>query len=198
MSPSKKELPPCERKVCLSDILLIFLADIRTSTQHPEKVSCNYCVQHAKTPWFLEKNLPQHLKCLSHLKSVGEEEARTATTERINCLRAEGLARLQQSERWYAPLSQLNQPEVPAPVMPAPEIGELQMWEDFDDQPGVFLLDANGDPQINPPEQKEAEFYRDLDRARMNLDPGVLGFEEFYVERDDDEALTKVMEDLSK
>ena len=121
-----------------------------------------------------------------------------ATTERINQLRAEGLTRLQQSERRYALLSRLNQPEVPAPVMPAPEIGELQMWEDFDDQPGVFLLDANGDPQINPPEQKEAEFYRDLDRARMNLDPGVLGFEEFYVERDDDEALTKVMEDLSK
>ena len=120
------------------------------------------------------------------------------TAEHLNRLRAEDLTRLQQSVHQYAPLSQLNPPEVPVPEMPAPEIGELQMWEDFDDQPGEFLLGVNGDPQTNPVGQKEAEFYRDLDRAQMDLDPGILGFEEFYVERDNDEGLTKVMEDLSK
>lgn len=140
------------------------------------------------------KNLSQHLKCASHLKSAGEEQARRETKEVLDRLRVEDLERLQRSENQYASLSGVRQTEVPVPVNPPPDVGEQQMWDDLElDQPSAPLLDTS---PANPTEQQEAEFYRVLDRAGVSVDPTEWGFNEFDVERDVDETLTNVMENL--
>ena len=200
MSSSKKELPPCgweaiHERFPRTDAL----TDVQVSGSHPGRVSCEYCAGHSKTPWFLAKNLPQHLKCASHLKSVGEEQARRKTKEHLDRLRAQDLERFQKSEHQYAQLSCSGQPEVQVPTKPPPGIGEQQMWEDFElDRSDVSLLDTDRGDQFNPMEQHEAKFYRALDRAGMNSDPTGWDFEEFATECDVDETLTKVMQDLGQ
>jgi len=173
--------------------------DIRTSPSHPGKVSCEYCSEWSKTPWFLAKNLPQHLKCASHLKPAGEEQAKREMREILDRHRAEDLERLQRSGDQYAPLSHVGQPERPVPAKPLPEANEVQMWDDFElDQFGSSLLDPNAADQFNPTEQQEAKFYRVLNRAEVNFDPTRWGFDEFNVECDVDETLTNVMRDLGQ
>lgn len=79
------------------------------------------------------------------------------------------------------------------------ENGEQQMWDDFElGRSGASLLDMDLTDRFDPTEQREAEFYRALDRADMNLDPNGQGFEEFDVERGVDETLTNVMQDLGQ
>jgi len=183
----------------VSDSLLTALTDIKTSVSQPGKVSCEFCAGYSKTPWFLVKNLPQHLKCASHIKSAGEEQARREAKELLDRLRAEDLERLQQTDFQYAPLSHSRQAEAPIPRKPPPDTDEQQMWDAFElDQSGESLLDANPTDQSNPMEQREAEFYKALDRAEMNSNPTEWGFEEFSVECDVDETLTNVMQDLGQ
>ena len=195
MSAAKKEFPPCERgKLFVSDLLLMVGTDIKTSTSYPGKVSCEYCSGCSR--WFLAKNLPQHLKCPSHLKSAGEEQAKRETKEALDRLRAEDLERLRQPGHQYASLSHARQPEPPVPINPLPEADELQMWDDFElDRPGASLLDLNVD-QFDPAERQEAEFYKLLGRAERDFDLSGWGFDEFNIERDVDETLTNVMRDL--
>lgn len=156
-------------------------------------MSCNYCVAWSKTPWFLAKNLPQHLKCASHIKSVGEEQVRQETRERLDRLRAEDLERLRQPAYQYAQLSRPNQPEVPVPVAPPPDVNEQRMWDDFDfDQSDESLRHIN---PVDPAGREEAEFYRTLDGASMDYDLAGKGFEEFDIVQDTDETLTNIMGD---
>ena len=84
------------------------LTDIKTSTLHPGKVSCEYCAGYSKTPWFLAKNPQQHLKCASHPKSANEERARREMKELLDRLHAQELDRLQQSGCQYAPAAPTN------------------------------------------------------------------------------------------
>jgi hypothetical protein len=175
------------------------LTDIKSSPLHPGKVSCEYCAGSSKTPWFLAKNLPQHLRCASHIKSAGEEQARRETKELLDRHRAQDLERLQRSEYQYAQLLHSRQPEVPAPVKPLPETSEQQMWDDFElGQSSVSPLDADStDQPFNPTEQQEAEFYRALDKANFtNVDPTGWGSKEFDIGCDVDETLTNVMQNL--
>jgi len=173
--------------------------DIRTSASQPGKVSCEYCSAWSKTPWFLAKNLPQHLKCASHLKSAGEECEKREIREALNRLRAQDLERLQRSGHQYAPLSHVRQPEPPGLSKPPPELDEQQMWNDFElDRPNASLLNPNSEDQHDPMEQKEAEFYKVLNRAETNFDLTGWGFDEFNIERDVDETLTNVMRDLGQ
>lgn len=182
-----------------SNPLLTVLKDIKESPSHPGKVSCEYCAGCSKTPWFLAKNLSQHLKCASHIKSASEEQARREVKELFNRRRAQDLERLQRSEYQYAPLSHLGQHEVPVPITPLPETGEQQMWDEFElDQSSASLLDVNSTDQFNPTERQEAEFYRALDSAKMNFDPAGWGFGEFNIGRDVDDTLTNVMQNLGQ
>ena len=186
--------------VVCDNLLLTVDADIKTSESHPGKVSCEYCSGWSKTPWFLAKNLPQHLKCASHVKSAGEELAKRETREILDRQRAEDLERLRRSGDQYASLSHARQPEPPVPTKPLPEDAELQMWDDFElDRLGTSLLDPNSTDQFDPTEQQEAEFYKALNRAEADLDPTGWGFDdEFNVERDIDDTLTNVMRDLGQ
>ena len=148
----------------------------------------------------MAKNLPQHLKCASHLKSADEEQVRRDTKELLDNLRAQDVTRLQQTaEHQYATLSYSRQLKVPAPTKHLPEIDEQQMWDGFEsDQSSASPLDVSSTDQLNPTEQQEAEFYRALDKVGMSFDPTRWGFEEFDVERDVDETLTNVMQNLSQ
>ena len=178
--------------------LLTVLTDIKTSALHPGKVSCEYCVGCSKTPWFLAKNLKQHLKCASHIKSTGEEQARQETKELLDRLHAQDLERLQQSGYQYAPVSHLRQPEIPVPTKLPPEIGEQQMWDDFElDRSDASPPDADSTDQFKPTEH-EAEFYRMMDRAGTNFDSTGWGFDKFDAERDIDETLTNVMQNFGQ
>lgn len=175
------------------------LTGIKTSTLHPGKVTCEYCAGCSKTPWFLAKNLQQHLKCASHLKSAGEEQVRRETKEFLDRLHAQDLERLRQSDYEYAPLSHPGQPEVPVLKKHQPKMNEQQMWDDFElDQSNASFLNVDSTDQFNPTEQREAEFYRILDRAEMSFDPTGWGFEEFDAERDVDETLTNVMQNFGQ
>ena len=150
----------------------------------------------SKAPWFLAKNLPQHLKCASHIKSVGEERARRDTQEHLDRLRAEDLERLRQPAYQYELLSHPNQPNILVPATPPPDIEEQQMWDDFDfDQSGESLRHANPGDQVNPIDQEEIEFYRTLDRASADFDLSGKGLDEFDIVQDVDETLTNVMGD---
>lgn len=176
---------------------LTILTVIQVSKSHPGRVSCKYCVGHSKNPWFLAKNLPQHLKCASHLKSVGEEQVRQETKDLLDHLHAPDLEQFQRSKFQYAPLSGSGQPEVPVPMKPPPEIGEEGMWEDIElDRPNASLFDANWTDPSNPMEQQEAIFYRALDRTGTTLDLTTWGSNAFDIECDVDETLTQVMQDL--
>ena len=200
MSHSKKDLPACElQEVFHERPAANVLTDIKTSTRDPERVSCEYCAGHSKTPWFLAKNLPQHLKCPSHLKSASEEQARRETKECLDRLRAQDLERLRQSEHQHALLSHSGQPEVLVSQKLPPEIGEQQMWDDFElDRSDASLLEMNATDQSNPMEREEAEFYRALDRAETNLDSSDWGFDRFNTENDVDETLTNIMQNLGQ
>ena len=147
----------------------------------------------------MAKNLPQHLKCTSHLKSAGEEREKQETREALDRLRAQDLERLQQPGREYARLSHARQPEPPGPSKPSPGLDEQQMWDDFElDRPNALLLDPNSTDQFDPMEQQEAEFYKVLNRAEKNFDLTGWGFDEFDTKRDVDETLTNVMRDLGQ
>ena len=179
------------------DPLLTVPKDISTSLVYPGRVSCKYCAAWSKTPWFLAKNLPQHLKCASHIKSASEEQARRETQEHHDRLRAEDHERLRQPTYQYALLSHPNQPKVPLPEMPLPDTNEQQMWDDFDfDRLGEPLQCPNLGGQVNPIEREEAEFYRALDRDGADLSSSGKGFDEWDIVQDVDETLTNVMEDL--
>lgn len=187
------------RRSFANELLLMVPTDIKTSTLHPGKVSCEYCAGYSKMPWFLAKNLPQHLKCASHLKSANEERARQETKEILDRLRAQDLERLQQSGHQYAPLSHLERPEAPVPTKLPLDIGEQQMWDDFElDRSNALLLDVGSADQFNPMEQHEVEFYRIMDRAEMDSDLTGWGFKEFDAERDVDETLTNVMQSFGE
>ena len=179
--------------------MLTVTTDIKTSASHPGKVSCEYCSGWSKTPWFLAKNLPQHLKCASHLKSAGEERERRETREALDRLRAQDLERLQRSGHQPVLLSHAMQREPPGPSKPPPELNEQQMWDDFElDRPSASLLDPNSTDQFDPMEQQEAEFYKVLNRAETNFDLTAWGLDEFNIERDVDDTLTNVMRDLGQ
>ena len=73
------------------------------------------------------------------------------------------------------------------------------MWDNFElGRLGASLLDMDLADQFDPTEQREAEFYRALDRADMSLNPTGWGFEEFDVKCDANETLTNVMQDLGQ
>ena len=147
----------------------------------------------------MAKNLPQHLKCASHLKSAGEEQAKREAREILDRRRAEDLERLRQSGDQYAPLSHVGQSEPPVPARLLPEADELQMWDDFElDRFGESLRDPNAADQFDPTEQQEAEFYKILNRTEVNFDPIEWGFDEFNLECDVDKTLTNVMRDLGQ
>jgi len=73
------------------------------------------------------------------------------------------------------------------------------MWDDFElDRPSASLVDPNSADQFDPMEQKEAEFYKVLNRAETDFDLAGWGFDEFNIERDVDDTLTNVMQDLGQ
>ena len=73
------------------------------------------------------------------------------------------------------------------------------MWDDFEsDQSSTPPLDVSSTDQLDPTERQEAEFYRALDKVGMDFDPTGWGFEDFDVEREVDETLTNVMQNLGQ
>jgi hypothetical protein len=151
------------------------LLDIKTSTSHPGKVSCEYCMNRSKTPWFLAKNLPQHLKCPSHLKAMGEEQAKRETKELLDQVRLEDRERLRRSEHQYALLSHSRQLGILGPTESPPEIDEQELWDEFESgQSRTLLLDANSASKFDA--VQEAEFNRALDRAEVNDSFSRMGF----------------------
>jgi hypothetical protein len=199
MGPYKKPLPSCEWALFVSSLLLIVAAGIETSIYQPGKVRCKYCKGRSGNPWFLAKNVPGHLACASHLKSAKEEQVRRETREQLDHLRTQDHERFRQTGFQYVQLSHPRQPEVPVPMNPSPEIGEQEMWEDFElDRSSTSLLDAARADRLNPMERQEVDFYQTLDRADRNCDTTAWDLEEFDVECDVDETLTNIMRDLGQ
>ena len=123
-----KEYPPCEwREYFFSGPSLTVSIDIRTSPSHPGKASCEYCATYSKKPWFLAKNLPQHLKCASHIKSAVE-----GTWECLSHIRSEELKRLQRLGDQYALPSRPNRPKASVRTKPPPGTDEQRMWDEYD------------------------------------------------------------------
>jgi len=119
--------------------------------------------------------------------------------ELLDHRRTRDLEQLQQSEYQYAPLLHSGQPEIPLLTKLPPETDEQQMWDDFElDRSNTSILGVNSTDRLDPTEQQEAEFYRALDRAKMNFDPTGWGFEEFGIQCDVDETLTNVMQNLGQ
>ena len=197
MGPAKKLLPPCE---LWGDFLVTCCWQSRQILGRCCYIQGKWAVsivQHGpRHPGFSQKNLPQHLKCASHIKSVGVEQAWRETQEHLNCLHAKDLEWLWQPAYQYGLLLHPNQPNILVPAMPLSNADEQQMWDDFDfDQSGKLLHCANLGDQVNPIDQEEIEFYRTLDRASADSDLSGKGFDEFNIVQDMDETLTNVMGD---